>query len=298
MSQWKYSAEYYRRSSDVLELALGELKAYRLWRVCDPGKDSPIDARYAVMPALTKKDIRENFPDGFVPSGLDVKSGLASGEISFIETSGTIDNSVTNIWNQKWWDASERASWKLNSHANKLATGSHPEAILSNPLNVGFISDDRDLPFEKRRLARFLYLNEKTSPALWTDALMDRMIDELAIFKPVVLEANPSLLSRLCRYAVRKKRTVFQPGLVVITYENPTLLHYQQIRKAFGVPIASSYGSTETGYVFMQCEAGNFHQNSESCRVDFQPLKPGHGGHGIGRILVTSLHNPWYRILR
>jgi phenylacetate-CoA ligase len=47
----------------------------------------------------------------------------------------------------------------------------------------------------------------------------------------------------------------------------------------------------------MQCEEGKFHQNSESCRVDFQPLQPGHGGHGIGRILVTPLNNPWYRII-
>jgi len=48
----------------------------------------------------------------------------------------------------------------------------------------------------------------------------------------------------------------------------------------------------------MQCEAGKFHQNSDACRVDFQPFKPEHGGPGIGRILVTPLSNPWYRIIR
>jgi phenylacetate-CoA ligase len=86
--------------------------------------------------------------------------------------------------------------------------------------------------------------------------------------------------------------------LIVLTYEYPSILHYRQIRRIFNCPIASSYGSTETGYVFMQCEEGKFHQNSDSSRVDFQPLKSIHGGHRIGRILVTPLHNPWYRIIR
>ncbi len=195
-----FSPEYHERSRDLLEAALKELSAYQSWRAFDPGPRYPIDARYAAMPALTKKDIRDHFPDGFVPPGKDMKQGLQSGEIEFVKTSGTSDVSVTNIWNQKWWDESERLSWKLNSHAARLATGTHHEAILANPLNVGFISNDADLPMEKRRLARFLYLNEKTDPALWTPALMERMTDELAEFKPAVLEANPSLLAKLCRH--------------------------------------------------------------------------------------------------
>ena len=295
---WKFPPDYYRRSLDVLETALSEVAAYRSWRAFDPGPEYPVDRRYAAMPALTKKDIRQHFPQGLLPTDSDVKSGLANGEIAFVKTSGTIDASVTNIWNQKWWDASERASWKLNSHANKIATGSHPEAILANPLNVGFISDTVELPMEKRRLARFLYLNEKTDPLSWTSEHMDRMIRELGVFKPAVLEANPSLLAKLCRYIAASKKTVFQPELIVFTYEYPSDFHYRQIRQVFDAPIASSYGTTETGYVFMQCEEGKFHQNSEFCRVDFQPLKPEHGGPLLGRILVTTFNNPWYYIVR
>ncbi len=268
------------------------MAVYKSWQAFDPGRDYPIDMRYAAMPALTKKDIHQHFPQGLLPSNRDIRHGLASGEIGFVETSGTVDR-VTNIWNQKWWDASEKASWKLNSHANKIATGSHPEAILANPINVGFISDNADLPMGKRRLARFLYLNEKTDPSSWSSGLMDRMLEELEIFKPVVLEANPSMLAKLCRYIAATKKTVFQPGLIVLTYEYPTNFHYQQIRHVFDVPVASSYGTTETGYVFMQCEEGKFHQNSEFCRVDFQPLKLEHGGPFVGRILVTTFNNPW-----
>ena len=64
------------------------------------------------------------------------------------------------------------------------------------------------------------------------------------------------------------------------------------------MPIVSSYGTTEVGYVFMECEKGKLHQNSEFCRVDFQPLKPEHGGPALGRILITTFNNPWYIIVR
>jgi phenylacetate-coenzyme A ligase PaaK-like adenylate-forming protein len=297
-SPFRFPPDYHKKSLEALEASL-KLGAYASWRAADPGPSYPIDARYAALPALTKSDIRRHFPGGFVPPEKDVKKGIASGEISFVQTSGSADAvKVTNIWYQKWWDTSERASWKLNSVAVRLADGDQPEAILANPRNVGFISDEADLPFEKRRLARFLYLNEKTDPSRWSAGLMGRMLRELDIFKPAILEANPSLLAKLCRYAAGTRQPVFQPGLITFTYEYPSSLHLRQIRRVFSSPLASSYGTTETGYIFMQCEAGRFHQNSDFCRVDIQPLQKEHGGPDLGRILVTTFANPWYYMFR
>ncbi len=298
VERWNYSADYYYRSLNTLEIALNQVPAYASWRNWDPGKKNPVDLRYAALPALTKNDIRQYSPQGFSPINYNIQDALATGEISLVKTGGTTDDSVTNIWNQAWWNASEKSSWQLNSYAHKLATGNHREAILVNPLNVGIVSDTNDLSMEQRRLARFLYLNEKTDPLLWTEAHMERMIKELGIFQPEVLEANPSLLARLCRYIMVNNKTVFQPGLIVLTYEYPSRLHYRQIRRVFDVPIASSYGTTETGYVFLQCEEGRFHQNTEFCRVDFQPFRTKHGGPYLGRILVTTFNNPWYYMVR
>jgi phenylacetate-coenzyme A ligase PaaK-like adenylate-forming protein len=293
-----FSAEYNNRSLDVLETALNQVAAYKSWQAFDPGRRYSVDMRYAAMPAFTKKDILDHFPQGLLPPDRDVNSGLASGEIEFVTTSGTSDVAVTNIWHQKWWDASESASWKLNSYASKVATGNHREALLTSSLNVGYVSDDIDLPIEKRQLSRFIYLNEKTTALIWTSELMDRIIKELEVYKPVVLEANPSYLAKLCRYIADRGKTVFQPELIVFSYEKPMNLHYQQIRKVFKVPMMNSYGATEVGCVFTECEKGKLHQNSEYCRVDFQPLKPEHGGPKLGRILVTTFNNPWYILVR
>lgn len=299
MNQPRFTREYLEKSRAILDYAIKNLGAYKPWKSFDPDSNHSIDERYAAMPVITKKEIRENFPQGFVPPEKDVEKGIETGEINFVKTSGSSDAfRVTNIWNQQWWDASEEASWELNSHAARLATGTHPEAILVNARNVGIISDEVDLPLEKRRLGRFLYLNEKTDPIAWTPRLMDRMIEELGVFKPELLEANPSFLAKLCRYITENKKKVYCPGLIVFTYEFPSRLHYRQVEKAFKCPAISSYGSTETGYVLMQCEKGKLHQNTKSCRLDFQPLKPEHGGPYIGRMLVTTFDNPWYYMLR
>jgi len=293
-----FSEKYYQHSLSVLEKALSDVPFYWQWQCFDPGRDKHIDLRYIAMPALDKSDIREHPLQSFLPRDRDLGIGLSNNKISLVKTSGTTSEMVTNVWNQDWWNASERASWNLNSYTAEAANGDHREAILTSSLNVGFISDDMNLPMEKRRLSRFLFLNEKSTPLLWTSKLMDRMIYELKLFKPVVLEVNPSYLAKLCRYIASHDKSVFQPEIIVFTYEYPLSLQIKQIQKVFDVPLVSSYGSTETGYVFMECEFGKFHQNSEFCRVDFQPFKSEHGGPDLGRILVTTFSNPWYYIVR
>jgi phenylacetate-coenzyme A ligase PaaK-like adenylate-forming protein/DNA-binding MarR family transcriptional regulator len=299
LPHWNYTQEYEAESRQIMETCLEKVPMYRDWRALDPGPGFPVDERYAALPALTKKMVRDHFPDGTLPAGLELQKGLDSGDIQLVETSGTTDDKITNIWNQQWWNASEAASWKLNGVLSQIATGYHHEAILVNPKNVGIKSDKVDLPFEKRRLGRFLYLNEKTDPLAWTPALMDRMIKDMERFQPVILEANPSYLARLCRYIADSGKTVFQPRAIVFTYEFAAGFHYRQIRKVFNnTPLISSYGTTETGYVFLECQSGKLHQNSDYCRVDFQPFKPEYGGPRTGRILVTPLQNTWSYYLR
>jgi phenylacetate-CoA ligase len=293
-----FPESYYKESQILLETALASVPGYHAWRKDDPDPKQNIDLRFASMPILTKEDLRAHFPKGFLYPGRDLVAGLASKDIEFVKTSGTTGEQVTNIWHQKWWNNSEVASWKLNSNACAVATGAPREAILASPLSVGFKSEHGDLPMEKRLLDRFLFLNDLANPLAWTATYMDRMIDEINTFRPVRLEANPSLLSKLCRYIAQNHRPIFQPSLIVITYELMSRLHLKHIRAVFDSPVVSSYGSTETGYVFMECEEGKLHQNIDFCRVDFQPLKKEHGGPLIGRILVTVFQNPWTALIR
>jgi phenylacetate-CoA ligase len=272
---------------------------YESWKSFDPGKEIAIDVRYNSLPILTKVDIRNHFPYGIVPRGLDLDAALIRGEVSFVHTSGTEDEALENIWNQQWWDASERASWKLNSVAERVATGLHREAILASALSVGPRSENGPIPRERRMLNRFLFLNEFWTTAEWPEGHERRILEELADYQPAVLEANPSLLARLAWFVWRTGVAVYQPPLIVLTYEFPSALQLRAIRRVFQSPIASSYGSTEAGYVFMECEHGRFHQNFEFCRVDFSPLTDNKETRAdVGRIFSTTFGNKWFPLVR
>jgi len=293
-----YARDYHISAKTALETALSSVAAYQTWRRHDRGPSADIFARYQAMPVLTKADLREHQPAEFVPQGRDLAAALARGEVELVMTSGSTSDAVTNVWCQEWWDASETSSWKLHAATASARLGAHREAILASPRCVGFASDVGTLSMEQRTLWHYLFLNEKADPAEWSATFCDRMIEELGRFEPVVLEANPSFLSVLCRHAIKHHRAVYQPAVVTLTYENPSLIHLRHIRSIFSCPVISSYGATESGYVFMQCEAGRLHQNVEHCHVDFQPLAARHGGPAVGRILVTTFHNPWRALVR
>ncbi len=288
---------YQDRCIEALNIALNRTPMYEKWRAFDPGENAAVNARYAALPILTKADIRAHFPYGLVPQGLNLDGALESGEVSYVSTSGTADESLTNIWNQPWWNGSEKASWSLNEHAARHLTGSHREAILASALSVGPRSKKRRIPQKRRILQRFLFLNEYGSTEEWPEGHEKRICAELEEYSPVALEANPSLLARFSRWAWRKGKAVFQPDLITLTYEYPSALQLRAIRRIFKAPIASSYGSTEAGYVFMECEHGRLHQNCEYCHVDIKPLQ-GFEAMGIGSILTTTFGNRWFPLLR
>jgi len=160
-------SEYEQRCLETLEMALSRTALYRPWRKFDPGPRESIDARYHCLPVLTKDDIRAYFPKGVVPAGLDLDAALSNGEVSFVRTSGTADEALENIWNQPWWNASERASWKLNAVAAATATGTHREAILASAQSVGPRSESGPIDRKDRMLGRFLFLNEFSVPGFW-----------------------------------------------------------------------------------------------------------------------------------
>ncbi len=292
-----YPEGYLESCRAAMETALSKVPAYRSWKSFDGGEEDPFE-RLAGLPLVDKEAMRRYGPEGFVPEGTRLAFALAKGRVEIVKTSGSTGDMVDNVWSQAWWDASESASWRLNSHASELCSGSHREAILASPLCVGFPCEDSYLPIERRTLGRLLFLNERMDPTQWTPWHMRRMVEELDFFAPEVLEANPSYLARLCRFMDAEGLKARSPSLIVFTYENPSALHLRQIAKAFKSPFASSYGSTETGYVFMQCEHGLLHQNVERCHVDFIPFSEQHGGPELGSLAVTTFDNPWRSLLR
>ena len=125
------------------------------------------------------------------------------------------------------------------------------------------------------------------------------MAGELSLFRPEIIEADPAYLAIFARGCRALGISPFLPACIVFTYEFPSRIAVTAVTEAFpGVPLVSSYGSTETGHVFTQCEHGTFHQNTTTCHVELQLFRPERGDPAVGRLLVSTLDNPWFTLLR
>jgi phenylacetate-CoA ligase len=282
----------------MLEESLDAVPAYSRWRRLDPGPSRSVSERYRSLPTITKRDLRAFFPDGFVPRGEDIGKALTDGEVSYVQTSGTTDDRVTLLWSQSWWDKSERQSWLLNSLASRVATGTHREVVMASPLCVGPPPCRRALSVSERTIGRLLFVNNSVGTDVWRARDIRRMASEMDSYAPVVIEADPPYLAAFARAAWLMGIRVQCPRMVVLTYSYPSLAHLRWIGRLFPVPTVSSYGSTEAGYVFMQCERGMFHQNTRGCRVDVLPWKNRFGGPMVGSIVVTPFGRRWFSVLR
>jgi phenylacetate-CoA ligase len=294
-----FHSDYAGTCAAELDQALTRVPFYQSWQTLDPGRAVPVWSRYAALPAVTKRDLRAHMPRGFVPRDRDLRAAVESGEVELVSTSGTTEDRSSIVWYQPWWDASEQAAALLHTGLDSVIDGTQREAVLTTPLCAGNVCHVGELTMEERTLGRLLFLNQKPDPIHWTPDDMDRMIEEINRFRPELLEADPAYLAPLARHAADRNAVVHQPHFVSLTYEFPSQVHYRQIRRAFReAPILSSYGSTETGHVFTQCECGRFHQNTAYCRVDFQPLRAERGDPCTGRMLITMLRNPWVSLIR
>ena len=195
-------SEYEQRCLETLETALSRTPVYESWKAFDPGRGDGSTPATIPSPRTHQGRYPGPFPHGVVPVGLDLDAALARGEVSFVSTSGTADEALENIWNQQWWNDSERASWKLNGIAARVATGTHREAILASALSVGPRSEKVDPSTESTGCSGGSSSSTSSRPRRNGRRITSA---EFLLNSPItsrqVLEANPSLIARLARFA-------------------------------------------------------------------------------------------------
>jgi len=287
------------RCATALDQALSSVPFYRQWRSIDPGPSRTLSERLTALPVVSKRDLRTHVPHGFAHESCRIRDGFTSGEIELVATSGTAADRVAIVWHQPWWDRSEREAARLHPVLDRVFGRQHREAVLTSPVCGGNLCHIGRVPMEERIVGDLLFLNQDLDPATWDRSEVVRMADELDTFRAEVIEADPAYLAILARLSLREGMPLRRPECIVLTYEFPSQVHVRQIGRAFpGVPLVSSYGSTETGHVFTRCEEGLFHENTATCHVDIQPVRTSRGDGRVGRLLVTTLDNPWFTLVR
>lgn len=296
-------ARHWLELRETLEHCVTRVPLYRgVPRADDPSLPPEEHARAALsgFPVLTKERLRAAFPHQLVPEGVRLGEAVKSGAVRFVGTSGTEGERVQVLWHQPWWDAQELDGFAPHGLAGPLVREpGYREAVLTTPVCSGNLCHVGRLPMLQRvDEERVLFLNQTADPALWSDDDVRRMADELEEWAPAALEADPAYLAHFASRLQALGRRPFLPRFIDLSYELPSRHHLLVIGAVFqGVPLVDAYGSTECGFVACACEAGSLHPNLGWTHAEVAPLAAP-GLEGTGRLLVTTLANPWLNLVR
>ena len=125
-------------------------------------------------------------------------------------------------------------------------------------------------------------------------------IDKLVKFKPDYIDAYPSSLYSIARYA-QKHNINIKKVTNGITTSAETLLPDQRetIETVFGVPVTDQYGAAEMCIFVGQCKKGNYHIHSDYAVVEFLKEDGSQAGPGEeAEIVCTGLINPVMPLVR
>ena len=245
------------------------------------------------LPHVTKSQLREHSPEGFLPAGLDLKTLLARGLIEEESTSGTSGASVRVVFGKTWWAEQERRALVRNPFLADLigASPSLRRAVLTTPGCSGVSCYNRWLNLDQRTLGDTLYVNQSRIPFTLGEEKLGGMAKEVADWAPTFLDVDPVHGAWFALHC--KRHGLRYPSLqfILTSYEYTSVVHRAIMERVFGVPVINLYGSSETGHLLVEHDdvmlASPETAHLESTSAD-----------GLGELLVTTLTNPYLPLLR
>lgn len=257
-----------------------------------------IDQFLKAMPFTTKADLRRHFPHGFLRPDTSFSDLVASGKAEVVGTSGTSSDRLQVLWEPDWWDRQEMAALSQHAFAGRFIGQDYREAVLTTPLCSESGCKIGPSTMDERLSDNLLFLNTHADPTRWTRTDLDRMCEEISLFQPTALEADPVYLAALARHVRDSGRSMPRFNWIVLTYEFVTFNDKALIGRVFGCPVYEYYGLTEAGVFFLECTGGSHHFCGtdaviEIIRPDGVNLSP-----GTGEAVVTTWGNTAQPLLR
>jgi phenylacetate-CoA ligase len=250
-------------------------------------------AQLADLPRITKSQLREHSPEGFLPDGLTVESLLARGLIEEESTSGTSGASVRVVFGKTWWAEQELRALRQNPLLAECFGDqtSLRRAVLTTPGCSGVSCYNRWLNLEQRTLGDSRYVNQTRIPFSLGDDKLAVMADEVAAWEPAFLDVDPAHGAWFALHCERHGRRFPSLRFILTSYEFTSLVHRTIMERVFGVPVIDLYGSSETGHLLVETD-GVMRPSPETALLESTAVD------GIGELLVTTLTNPYLPLLR
>jgi phenylacetate-CoA ligase len=249
--------------------------------------------RLTDLPRITKSQLREHSPEGFLPAGLDLKTLLARGLIEEESTSGTSGASVRVIFGQTWWAEQERRALVRNPFLADLfgARPSLRRCVLTTPGCSGVSCFNRWLNLEQRTLGDSLFVNQSRIPFTLGEEKLAVMAKEVADWAPTFLDVDPVHGAWFALHCERHGLRFPSLRFILTSYEFTSVVHRTIMERVFGVPVINLYGSSETGHLLVEHDDVML-PSPETATLESTAAE------GIGELLVTTLTNPYLPLLR
>jgi len=289
-------AENPSEPADAVDRFVRLAEFYPRWREVPLYRDALLTGDFSGLPLITKREIRNNFPDNFLRAGQKLDLLLAEKSVELEHTSGTSDERTAVLFARGWWDAQEERVLRLNGFIASILDGHSAvrRATLVPPVCNGVVCFSNFMAKSARTLGGTLFVNQARIPFLLTDDELARMADEVAEWSPQFLDLDPVHGVWFALFCERKKIKFPSVKFILCSYEFVSVVHKKILERVFGVPVFNFYGSTEAGHLLIENESGEMRGCDEN--VFYEIINADENG--IGELVVTTLTNEIMPLLR
>jgi phenylacetate-CoA ligase len=248
------------------------------------------------LPLMAKPEMRNNFPQNFLPAGQTIELLLEQNLIELEHTSGTSSERLPVIFGRGWWNAQEERALRLNDFAAKILDEfpNARRATITSPACNGLTCPTVWMSREQRTFGNSIFVNLARIPFLIGDAELLHMAAEISDWSPQFLDVDPVHGARFAIYC--EQHGIKFPSLkfILCSYEFVSVVHRKILTRVFGVPVFNLYGSTETGHLLMENERGEMKPSYDTAFLEIVNAD----ARGVGELVVTTLTNDYMPLLR
>jgi phenylacetate-CoA ligase len=248
------------------------------------------------LPLMAKPEMRNNFPLNFLPDGQTIEMLLAKNLIELEYTSGTSSERLPVIFARGWWNAQEERALRLNDFVAKILDEfpNARRATITSPACNGLTCPTVWMSREQRTFGNSLFVNLARIPFLIGEADLLHMAAEISDWAPQFLDVDPVHGARFALFCEQHGLKFPSLKFILCSYEFVSVVHRKILARVFGVPIFNLYGSTETGHLLMENEAGEMKPSYETAFLEIVDAD----ARGIGDFVITTLTNDYMPLLR
>ena len=226
------------------------------------------------LPFITKDEIRENFPDGILAAGTDIK------KCHYSATTGSTGKSLPFVF-------------------------SHSTHLFYNTTNFRVYTMFGYRPWHKSVYVKYTNSNVRSVGPLFRTAHVASIlpvreqIDAIKKEKPDMLVGYASIILEIARTVTSDDLKLIKPKFISVNSELSTKDQRDFISNIFHCPVYDEYSTEETWMIASQCREHNYHVFIDNVWVEFldengQDAKPGE----VGEIVLTTLRSPVMPFIR